>query len=251
MAFSQGPHTRQKIFFPRGNLVKFFWYWGLISTEVCTPMTRAPRLLLSLSLLFALGGCQTPSPEDPTDLDGPMFGARKDTQFYMMPERGDLRLRDVAVVARVLRKYRTLAAAEKELIRRSAQVQFSGLVALEIQRLEPKYEPLKRAARRSLPPEQARKKVAEIEAQQQREALQNIAAKMGDSFAVPVASADNKSLMAFASQDNGRLEVADALYEVDVPVATLPAKSAVSGPGGKVASVLTTRPVSLPATSAP
>jgi hypothetical protein len=180
-----------------------------------------------------------------------MFGARDETQFYMMPEKGDLRLRDVAVVARVLRKYRTLAAAEKELIRRSAQLQFSGLVALEIQRLAPKYEPMKKAARRSLPPEQARKKVAQIDAAQQREALQNIAAKMGNNFAVPVASADNRSLMAFASQSNGKLEVADALYEVDVPVANLPAKSAISGPGGEIASVLTRQPVSLPASSQP
>lgn len=214
-------------------------------------MSRFPRLLLPLPVLLLLAGCGSPAPTDPTDLDGPVFGGRKETQFYMMPEKGDLRLRDVAVVARVLRKHRTLAAAEKELIRRAAQMQFSGLVTLEIQRLEPKYEPLKRAARRSLPPEQARKKVAEIEAAQQREALQNIAAKMGDSFAVPVASGDNRSLMAFATQENGRLEVADALYEVDVPVAKLPAKSAVSGPGGEVASVLTRQPVDLPPNSPP
>ena len=164
----------------------------------------------------------------------------------MMPEKGDLRLRDIAVVARVLRKHRTLAAAEKELIRRSAQLQFSGLVALEIQRLEPKYEPLKQAARRSLPPEQARKKVAELDQAQQREALKNIAAKMGNSFALPVASAENKSLMAFATQENGKVQVADALYEVDVPVAGIPAKSGVSGPNGKVASVMSTRPINLP-----
>ncbi len=209
-------------------------------------MHSSARLLLSLPLLTLLSSCETSNTSDPTALDGPMFGAQKETQFYMMPEKGDLRLRDVAVVARVLRKYRTLAAAEKELIRRSAQMQFSGLVALEIQRLEPKYEPLKRAARRSLPPAEARKKVAEIDADQQREALQNIAAKMGNNFAVPVASAENKSLMAFATQEKGRLEVADALYEVDVPVATLPAKSAISGPSGEVASVLTRQPVSLP-----
>lgn len=195
---------------------------------------------------LVLAGCQTVPTGDPTDLDGPIFGGRKETSFYMMPEKGDLRLRDIAVVARVLRKHRTLAAAEKELIRRSAQMQFSGLVALEIQRLEPKYEPLKQAARKSLPPEQARKKVAELDKAQQREALQNIAAKMGQSFAMPVASAENKSLMAFATVADGQLQVADALYEVDVPVASLPTKSAVSGPKGEVAAVLTNQPISLP-----
>lgn len=207
-----------------------------------------PRLhpLLIPATLLVLAGCETTPTGDPTDLDGPIFGGRKETQFYMMPEKGELRLRDVAVVARVLRKHRTLAAAEKELIRRSAQLQFSGLVALEIQRLEPKYEPLKQAARRSLPPEQARKKVAELDQAQQREALQNIAAKMGNSFALPVASAENKSLMAFATQENGRVQVADALYEVDVPVASIPAKSGVSGPNGEVAAVLSNQPVNLP-----
>jgi hypothetical protein len=119
-------------------------------------------------------------------------------------------------------------------------------VALEIQRLEPKYEPLKQAARRSLPPEQARKKVAELDQAQQREALKNIAAKMGNSFALPVASAENKSLMAFATQENGKVQVADALYEVDVPVAGIPAKSGVSGPNGKMASVMSNRPINLP-----
>ena len=208
-------------------------------------MPRVHHLLIPATF-FMLAGCQTTPSGDPTDLDGPIFGGRKETQFYMMPEKGDLRLRDIAVVARVLRKHRTLAAAEKELIRRSAQLQFSGLVALEIQRLEPKYEPLKQAARRSLPPEQARKKVAELDQAQQREALKNIAAKMGNSFALPVASAENKSLMAFATQENGKVQVADALYEVDVPVAGIPAKSGVSGPNGKVASVMSTRPINLP-----
>lgn len=208
-------------------------------------MPRVHHLLIPATLLM-LAGCETTPSGDPTDLDGPIFGGRKETQFYMMPEKGDLRLRDIAVVARVLRKHRTLAAAEKELIRRSAQLQFSGLVALEIQRLEPKYEPLKQAARRSLPPEQARKKVAELDQAQQREALKNIAAKMGNSFALPVASAENKSLMAFATQENGKVQVADALYEVDVPVAGIPAKSGVSGPNGKVASVISNRPINLP-----
>ena len=208
-------------------------------------MPRVHHLLIPATFLM-LAGCETTPSGDPTDLDGPIFGGRKETQLYMMPEKGDLRLRDIAVVARVLRKHRTLAAAEKELIRRSAQLQFSGLVALEIQRLEPKYEPLKQAARRSLPPEQARKKVAELDQAQQREALKNIAAKMGNSFALPVASAENKSLMAFATQENGKVQVADALYEVDVPVAGIPAKSGVSGPNGKVASVMSTRPINLP-----
>ena len=208
-------------------------------------MPRVHHLLIPATFLM-LAGCETTPSGDPTDLDGPIFGGRKETQFYMMPEKGDLRLRDIAVVARVLRKHRTLAAAEKELIRRSAQLQFSGLVALEIQRLEPKYEPLKQAARRSLPPEQARKKVAELDQAQQREALKNIAATMGNSFALPVASAENKSLMAFATQENGKVQVADALYEVDVPVAGIPAKSGVSGPNGKVASVMSTRPINLP-----
>lgn len=204
---------------------------------------RRPPLLL---LLLALAGCQTAPVGDPTELDGPMFGSRKETSFYMMPEKGDLRLRDIATVARVIRKHRTLAAAEKELLRRSAQMQFNGLIALEIQRLEPKYEPLKAAARRSLPPGQARKKVAEIEQAQQREALQNIAARMGESIALPVASGANKSLMAFASVDNGRVEVADALYEVDVPVAKLPAKSTISGPRGEVAALLSDDVIALP-----
>jgi len=204
------------------------------------------RRLLSLLVLLTLAGCQTAPMVDPTELDGPIFGARKDTSFYMMPETGDLRLRDIATVARVIRKHRTLAAAEKELLRRSAQLQFNGLIALEIQRLAPKYEPLKAAARRSLPPEQARKKVAEIERDQQREALKNIAARMGDSIALPVSSGSNKSLMAFASVDNGRIEVADALYEVDVPVAKLPAKSTISGPQGQVAALLSDDVFDLP-----
>ena len=204
------------------------------------------RLSIALLLLLALTGCETVPVGDPTELDGPMFGGKKDTNFYMMPETGTLRLRDVATVARVIRKYKTLAAAEKELLRRSAQMQFNGLITLEIQRLEPKYEPIKRAARRNLSADAARKKVAEIESAQQKEALRNIAARMGESIALPVSTGENKSLMAFASVGNGRVEVADALYEIDVPIAKLPAKSTISGPKGEVATLLMDNAINLP-----
>jgi hypothetical protein len=182
---------------------------------------------------------------DPTEFDGPLLGKREETRFYVQPEEGQMRLRDVVVIAKVLRKHRTLEAAERELIRRSAQLQFSGLVGLEIRRLEPKYAPMKAAARKNLPPQQAARRVAELDAEQEREALRNIAAKMGSSFAIPVSSAATKSLMAFASESNGKLEVADGLYEVDVPVASLPVGSGVADTRGEVATVIVRESVRL------
>jgi hypothetical protein len=210
---------------------------------------RVPKSGLSLVAVVGLmASCQQDPMRDPTELDGPLLGHREETRFYVQPEDGQMRLRDVVVIAKVLRKHRSLEAAERELIRRAAQLQFSGLVGLEIRRLEPKYAPLKAAARKSLPPAIAARRVAELEAEQEREALRNIAAKMGHSFAIPVSSAANKSLMAFASGSNGKLEVADALYEVDVSVASLPVGSGVADARSQVATVIGPEPVNIGAT---
>lgn len=198
-----------------------------------------------------MSSCQQNPQRDPTELDGPLLGHREETRFYVQPEEGQMRLHDVVVIAKVLRKHRTLEAAERELIRRTAQLQFSGLVGLEIRRLEPKYAPIKAAVRKNLPPEQAARRVAELEVEQEREALRNIAAKMGNSFAIPVSSEGNKSLMAFANESNGKLEVADALYDVNVPFASLPVGSGVADLRGEVATVIGPASVRLPDTTPP
>jgi hypothetical protein len=51
--------------------------------------------------------------------------------------------------------------------------------------------------------------------------------------------------MAFASESNGKLEVADGLYEVDVPVASLPVGSGVADTRGEVATVIVRESVRL------
>lgn len=199
-----------------------------------------------VAVVGLMSSCQQDPLRDPTELDGPLLSHREETRFYVQPEEGQMHLRDVVVIAKVLRKHRTLEAAARELIRRAAQLQFSGLVGLEIRRLEPKYAPIKAAARKNMPPEQAARRVAELEAEQEREALRNIAAKMGNSFAIPVSSEANKSLMAFANESNGKLEVADALYDVNVPVASLPVGSGVADARGEVAMVIAPETVRLP-----
>jgi hypothetical protein len=55
-----------------------------------------------------------------------------------------------------------------------------------------------------------------------------------------VASLDevDEPLRSLYSESNGKLEVADGLYEVDVPVASLPVGSGVADTRGEVATVI-------------
>src|SRR4051812_23120697 len=74
------------------------------------------------------------------DWDQPLFGHSSATSFYLSPRSDVIHARDVAVVARVLRRYKELTAAEQVLVRNAVSQRLDALISLEVQRLAPKYE---------------------------------------------------------------------------------------------------------------
>jgi hypothetical protein len=105
------------------------------------------KYAILLSFVAALSSCTTGGPtirglgagSDASYLNAER--GRADAQISEQQARQYSRQRqqvseemELVVIAKVLCKHRTLEAAERELIRRAAQLQFSGLVGLEIRR---------------------------------------------------------------------------------------------------------------------
>src|SRR5947208_2593010 len=70
----------------------------------------------AIAVPFFLAACAGGPPGDTTELDQPLFGSNRETRFAMTTPTGQLKLRDIAAVAKVIRKYKTLEAAEKALV---------------------------------------------------------------------------------------------------------------------------------------
>ena len=88
-------------------------------------------LLSALSALIFSSCTSGPEVGDSTELDQPVFGRSRETAFFMSTPSGQVKVRDLATIARVLRRYKTLEAAEKALIALAVRRQIDGLVALE------------------------------------------------------------------------------------------------------------------------
>ena len=179
---------------------------------------------------------------DPTDLDGPMFGGNGRTDFVIAPEADVVNARDLAKVARVLRKYKTLDAAEQALVKMAVSKRLKGIIALEIQRIEPKYRAQREAIRRLPDKADAARKMASLDAQIRAEALRSIAARLAE-VAVPLKTSDNRSAVAFARVRGEEVLVAVEASEIDRPLASLEEQTRVERGAGKVASFLATPPV--------
>jgi hypothetical protein len=173
-----------------------------------------------ISLGF-VASCTAP-PADPTDLDRPLFGG-EETQFVMQPGGGELKLRDAAAVAKVLRKYRDTTAAEQALVKLAVRRHIDGLLALELRKLEQAAAP-ERARIKAMPDAVARKRADDaLSAKLLAEASRRVAAQMGGLLAVPLQTASSQSVVSFARLVSGDIRVADAAYELDVPKARLSA----------------------------
>jgi hypothetical protein len=193
-------------------------------------------------LAFALASCTTPS-GDPTELDQPIFGRSHPTTFVVAPTSETISVRDLATVARVLRRYKTLDAAERALVRSAVAKRLQGMVALEVQRIEPKYRAQREAIRRLPDRVEAARRWAKIDAEVRSEALARAVNRLTNSVAVPLKTSDNRSAVAFARiSAGGEIEVASESSEVDRPISAL-IEGAPVARGGQVASFIPTPPV--------
>jgi len=202
-------------------------------------MKPTPRYFLIGGSLLLAGCAAGPMTGDPTDLDQPMFGRNQDTTYFMQPSSGQVKVRDLAAIARVIRRYKTLEAAEKELIKLAVRRKIDGMIALEARIVE--QQPRIQQARKRIAAMSDRK-VAAIETKKLdeevlREAAKRVADRLANLAAVPVKTAENRSIVAFAKVSDGQVQVANAAYEVDVPRSALTAGAKVPLPPEAVAQL--------------
>lgn len=202
------------------------------------------KLLLCAATCVLLGSCTVPVVNDPTELDQPMFGKNQDTTYFMQPGNGQVKVRDLAAIARVIRKYKTLEAAEKELIRLAVKRKIDGLIALEAKIIERQPQYVQARKRIAAMPD---RKAAVVETKRLEEeilraAARRVADRLASLAAVPVKTAENRSIVAFAKVSDGQIQVADNAYEVDTP-GSLQAGAKVAPPPEAVADLGTTRNV--------
>lgn len=201
---------------------------------------RSTLLLATSASALILSGCASgPATGDPTELDQPMFGRNRETTFFMSTPTGQVKVRDLAAIARVIRKYKTLEAAEKELIKLAVKRKIDGMIALEARIIE--NEPQVKAVRKRIAAMPDRKAAAvesrKLDEEVFREAARRVADRLANLAAVPVKSAENRSIVAFAKVADGQVQVADNAYEVDAPPAALAAGAKVALPPEAVAQL--------------
>ena len=209
----------------------------------------------SASFLFAaaaavavvIPACQTGPITDSTDNEGPVFGKPDKTEFVVQSD-GVVDLDNIVKIVKTVRKYKRLNASEQEIIRRVAALKLDGVVAMEMQKLAPRFEPRKQAVRRQTSEQVAevrrqgarRKispaniaqevqaveksgaaKLAAIDAELHAAAMQVVSRNYGTEFAVQVRTPDNRGVIALASIQPTGIRVSSDAYETNINGAQL------------------------------
>jgi len=202
-------------------------------TSLRTSMPMSCRSFARSSQVAVLGlglaSCATQRVTSP-DADEPIFGSRHPTTFIVAPLGSRLHARDLVAVARVLRFYKTLDAAERALLKTAVVHRLNALVALEIQRVI-----LER------PPQSLGFRNAELYSEARDRVLQ----RLGKLIAIPLKTSDSHFSVAFARLNKGIIEVVADTSEIDQRVETLIEGNGVRTVGGEIATVMGAMPVGM------
>lgn len=210
--------------------------------------TESRRLRLAVIVALGLAGCQG-ARQTGDDLDGPMFGSSRPTTFVVAPTSDTVHVRDLATVARILRRYKTLYAAERALVQSSVSRRLQGLIALEVRKVEqePRFRVKREAIRRIPDRAVAAARTAELNAEIRAEAARRLAARLGGMVATAVTGPDNRSAVAFSRIDGERVVVENSAFEIDRPIASLTEGEGVQRDAGTAATFLSGPPVAVAA----
>lgn len=118
--------------------------------------TRRAALALLLPAVFVPSCQNTGRVTDDTALDGPMMGAADETSFTI-GGHGPVKLTDLVIIAKEIRKYRALNASEQEIIRRVVSLKLDGVAVKQMEQLKPRFEAKKKVVR-----EQTQKRIADV-----------------------------------------------------------------------------------------
>ena len=206
------------------------------------------RLRLAALVSLGLAGCQS-ARQAGEDLDSPMFGGSRPTTFVVAPTSDTVHVRDLATVARILRRYKTLDAAERALVQSSVSRRLQGLIALEVRRVgqEPRYRAKREAIRKIPDRAEAAARTAELNAEIRAEAARRLARRLGGMVATVVTGPDNRAAVAFSRIDGERVVVENAAFEIDRPIASLTEGTGVQRDAGTAATFLSGPPVAVAA----
>lgn len=197
-------------------------------------------------LPMLLLGCAGPRSAS-TDLDGPIFGASKPTVITVAPTDELIHATDLAKVAKVVARYKTLDQAERALVKSAVAKRLHGLVALEVQRVEARYRSERASISRLPDRAAATQRMAELDERIRREATAAVIKRLGALVAVPLKTSDNRSAVAFARIGERAIEVAADAGEIDRPIASLTNGDRVQTAARTVASFIDAPPATVAA----
>jgi len=207
----------------------------------CHPSARRlqPGLARVTAIGFLLASCATRQTAS-TNLDEPIFGSSPPITYVVAPTDAVVDVEDLAKVARVLRRYKTLEAGERALVKSSVAKRLHGLIAQEVQRVEGHYRAARAEIFRLPDRAEAAKRLADLNEMVRREATENVIKRLGNLVAVPLKTSDNRSAVAFAHIGGKTIEVAADAGEVDRPIASLVEGERVQTEAGQTASFIAT-----------
>jgi hypothetical protein len=117
-------------------------------------------------------------------------------------------------MARVIRRYRSIDAAEQALIELAIRRHIDGLIALELRRLEQRYAPERARIQRLPTIEQRRAETSIMEARYQAD-VAAIRARLQTGFlAIPVKVESNQTVVSLGQWKEGELVTVPELYEL-------------------------------------
>jgi len=204
-----------------------------------------------IPMVLALAGCN--ASRSSADLDGPMFGARRETTLLIETDR-TVDVHELVRLAKVVRFYRNLSAHEVEDLRRRLQQEVDDLVDVELQSARPQLEKQKARLevqhRKDLEsvradPGKARAlqeshaiALQRLEQDAREQARQRVLARLGKDLALPVLTNDNRSVVAFGRMNGEQFQVTAKAYEIDVSISALKPEAKVITADGRKATLL-------------
>jgi hypothetical protein len=192
---------------------------------------------------IALGLTSCAERSERADIDDPVFGSSARLTYWIAPSSENVRIRDMAFTARVLRRYKTLNAEEREGVRAAVESRLRTIIAFEIRQISDEQR-IKTQRLRWLPGSTPdRRSAAEREAEIRQAAVARVAQRLGRWVAVPQKYSGRSASVAFARIDGSEIEVPADAGEIGLPVRSLLEGATIRSMSGVNATLLRVPPV--------
>jgi hypothetical protein len=192
-------------------------------------------------ITLGLASC-APRPER-ADIDDPVFGSSSRITYWIAPSSENVRIKDVAFAARVLRRYKTLSLEERARVRAAVEARLHTIVSFEIRQITDQRRNEQRRMRWMPESQREKQSASQLEAAIRKEAIARVARRLGDWVAVPLKTSDNSAPVAFAKIDGSQIEVPADAGEIGQPLSTLLEGATIRSLSGLNATLIRVPPV--------